>query len=72
VPEASASADGSGDSRSDPATLWWLMLDTSTVELQEAPPLVLEAPPPDTRPTWNAETIVLPAANVSGSTSVLC
>src|SRR5436305_13032237 len=31
-----------------------------------------EEPPPDTRPTWNAETIVEPNANVSGSTSVLC
>src|SRR5438105_3151289 len=31
-----------------------------------------EEPPPDTRPTWNAETIVEPDANVSGSTSVLC
>ena len=33
---------------------------------------MLEAPPPETRPTWNAETIVDPKAKVSGSTSVLC
>src|SRR5262245_38586607 len=33
---------------------------------------MLDAPPPATRPTWNAETIVLPKANVSGSTSVWC
>jgi hypothetical protein len=33
---------------------------------------MLEAPPPDTRPTWKAETIVEPNANVSGSTSVRC
>ena len=29
-------------------------------------------PPPNTRPTWKAETIVEPNAKVSGSTSVLC
>src|SRR2546430_11971347 len=42
---------------------------------QVAPPLrevaqpVSEAPPPTIRPIWNAATIVLPAVNVSGSTS---
>src|SRR6476646_5677534 len=30
------------------------------------------APPSNMRPTWNAETIVEPNENVSGSTSVLC
>jgi hypothetical protein len=30
------------------------------------------APPPKKRPTWNAETTVLPNANVSGSSSVAC
>jgi hypothetical protein len=45
---------------------------------QVAPPLrdvaqpVSEAPPPTIRPIWNAATIVLPAVNVSGSTSVRC
>jgi len=33
---------------------------------------MLDEPPPETRPTWNAETMVLPKTNVSGSTSVLC
>jgi hypothetical protein len=32
---------------------------------------VLVAPPLKKRPTWKAETIVWPKANVSGSTSVL-
>src|SRR5207302_11468876 len=31
-----------------------------------------EAPPLKKRPTWKAETIVVPNANVSGSTSVRC
>ena len=31
-----------------------------------------DEPPPTTRPVWNAETIVAPKLNVSGSTSVLC
>ena len=31
-----------------------------------------DAPPPKKRPTWKADTRVLPEANVSGSTSVLC
>src|SRR5215213_6736071 len=38
VPAASISAEGSGDSRSPPATVWWLTLDTSTVARQVAPP----------------------------------
>ena len=33
---------------------------------------MLEAPPPKTRPTWKAETMVEPNANTSGSTSVRC
>src|SRR5438093_13372465 len=33
---------------------------------------MLEAPPLKKRPTWNADTMVEPAANVSGSTSVRC
>jgi hypothetical protein len=41
VSAASVSADGSGDSRSDPAAVWWLMLETSTVLFQDVPPLVL-------------------------------
>src|SRR6185369_6500804 len=46
--------------------------------VQVAPPSpervqpMLEAPPPKTRPTWNAATIVEPDANVSGSTSLWC
>src|SRR5207248_5049003 len=46
--------------------------------VQVRPPLfevakpMFEAPPPNTRPTWKAETIVLPKAKVSGSTSVRC
>src|SRR2546430_4844803 len=46
--------------------------------VQVAPPSVdvanpmSDEPPPETRPVWNAETIVLPNVNVSGSTSVLC
>src|SRR5689334_13028121 len=41
-------------------------------ELVEVAQPMLEEPPPDTRPTWNADTIVDPNANVSGSTSVWC
>src|SRR5215472_19308601 len=41
VPAPSMAAEGSGDSRSDPATPWCLMLETSTGAPQEAPPLVL-------------------------------
>jgi hypothetical protein len=33
---------------------------------------MLAAPPSNIRPTWNAETMVEPNENVSGSTSVLC
>src|SRR5216117_2901503 len=46
--------------------------------VQVAPPLMdvakpmLDDPPPDTRPTWKAETMVLPEEKVSGSTSVRC
>jgi hypothetical protein len=42
------------------------------------PPLVdvakpmSDAPPSKKRPTWKADTQVLPEAKVSGSTSVLC
>src|SRR5215207_7646412 len=38
VPAESTSADGNGDSRSDPATVWWLTLDTRTVARQVTPP----------------------------------
>src|SRR6266508_5698706 len=38
--------------------------------LEVAKPMLL-APPLKKRPTWKADTIVLPNANVSGSTSVL-
>ena len=38
MPALSISAEGSGDSRSPPATVWWLMVDTSTVDRQLAPP----------------------------------
>src|SRR5437773_1991368 len=31
-----------------------------------------DPPPSKTRPTWDAATIVLPAAKVSGSTAVAC
>ena len=31
-----------------------------------------DEPPPKTRPVWNAETVVPPKLNVSGSTSVRC
>jgi hypothetical protein len=31
-----------------------------------------EDPPPETRPVWNAVTMVLPKVKVSGSTSVRC
>ena len=47
-------------------------------DVQVAPPSVdvtkpmLDDPPPDTRPVWKAETMVVPKANVSGSTSVRC
>src|SRR5215471_9446401 len=41
MPAPSTAAEGSGDSRSDPATPWCLMLETRTVAPQEAPPLVL-------------------------------
>src|SRR6266516_4082546 len=37
---ASISADGSGLVRRPPATVWRLMLDTSTVARQEAPPSI--------------------------------
>src|SRR4051794_31857480 len=47
----------------------WLQVEPPLVEV--AHPIV-DDPPPDTRPTWNADTIVLPKANVSGSTSVRC
>src|SRR4029453_13339640 len=46
--------------------------------VQVEPPLgegahpMVDDPPPDTRPTWKADTIVLPKLNVSGSTSVRC
>src|SRR5258706_7983665 len=46
--------------------------------VQDSPRLVevaqpmFDEPPPKTRPTWNADTIVLPNWNVSGSTSVWC
>src|SRR6266700_7416300 len=46
--------------------------------VQLFPPLVdvakpmFEAPPLKKRPTWKAETMVLPEAKVSGSTSVAC
>src|SRR5215468_5215224 len=46
--------------------------------VQVAPPLVevaqpmFDEPPPNTRPTWNVDTIVLPNWKVSGSTSVGC
>jgi len=46
--------------------------------LKLVPPLVevanpmSDAPPPKKRPTWKADTKVLPEANVSGPTSVLC
>ena len=33
---------------------------------------MLDEPPPETRPTWKADTIVVPNWNVSGSTSVWC
>src|SRR4051812_49778431 len=33
---------------------------------------MFEEPPPETRPTWKAETMVLPNAYVSGSTSLWC
>src|SRR3954463_2678961 len=48
------------------------------VELQVAPPSLERetpmsvAPPLKKRPTWKADTIVLPFENVSGSTSVAC
>ena len=38
----------------------------------DVPQPMLAAPPPKTRPTWKAETMVLPATKVSGSTSVRC
>ena len=46
--------------------------------VQVAPPLVevaqpmLADPPPKTRPTWKAETMMDPKLKVSGSTSVWC
>src|SRR6266852_8736232 len=54
------------------------VLDGMKPWVQVSPPLVevakpmLEAPPLKKRPTWKAETIILPEAKVSGSTSVLC
>jgi hypothetical protein len=41
-------------------------------ELVEVAKPMFAAPPPKIRPTWNAETIVVPKVNVSGSTSVRC
>jgi hypothetical protein len=47
-------------------------------DVHDLPPFVevanpmLAAPPSNMRPTWNAETMVEPKENVSGSTSVLC
>src|SRR5256885_1574880 len=38
VPAESTSGDGSEPARRPPAVPWWLMLDTSTVERQLAPP----------------------------------
>src|SRR3954452_22602445 len=40
VPAASTSALGSVSSRSPPATSWWLIEETRTVEFHDAPPLV--------------------------------
>ncbi len=41
-------------------------------ELVEVAKPMFAAPPPKIRPTWNAETMVEPKLNVSGSTSVRC
>jgi hypothetical protein len=55
-----------------------LFIGTSTVPLGRTsgwPPRaqpMLADPPPGTRPSWKADTIVLPATKVSGSTSVRC
>src|SRR5216684_4185661 len=54
------------------------VLDGRKPLVKPFPPLVdvakpmLEAPPLKKRPTWKAETKVLPEARVSGSTSVAC
>src|SRR5437899_12933011 len=61
-----------------PAGVAKTVLEGRNPDVQDLPPLVevakpmFEAPPSKNRPTWNAETIVDPEANVSGSTSVLC
>src|SRR6266705_6733141 len=61
-----------------PAGVAKTVLDGRKPLVKLFPPLVdvanpmLEAPPLKKRPTWNAETIVEPNENVSGSTSVLC
>ena len=56
----------------------WTVADGRKPRLHVAPSSIevaqpmSDAPPLKKRPTWNADTIVSPQANVSGSTSVLC
>src|SRR2546423_3635350 len=47
----------------------WIQLVPPSTEVAKP---MSEEPPPNTRPTWNADTIVEPELNVSGSTSVRC